>query len=345
MPQALERDLGNDGDRGGVDELGDLGAGDRGADDHAAVGVDDQPRRPGGVAAVEGAAGVARGRDVDDLDVEALLGGDLRGDPDGGDLRVGEDDARAGGPVGAVLGRGALAEHVVGGDAGLVLAHVRQQRAAVYVADGVEPLVLGGAAVLVDLDGLARLEAEVLEALRARLAADRDQQLLAAGGLAVVGLDDRHARLAVHPDRLAARADVDAELAQGLGHLLAGEGLLARDEPALALDQRHARPQGRPRLRKLGPRHSAAQYDEALGHLLGGGRLAVGPRLRIGQAVDRRDQRLGAGRDDDRPARLERTDRRRPRPCAHPSPGRSRARRARCAPLASRASRSRRDRE
>ena len=140
--------------------------------------VDEQPRGAGRVAAVEGAAGVGRGADLEDVDVEARLARGLLGVADGGDLRVGEDDARGRRAVGAVLGRGRVAEEVLGGDARLVLAHVGEQDAAVDVADRVEPVVAGDLHVVVDLDVAAGLEPDGLEAevLGARLAPERGDE-------------------------------------------------------------------------------------------------------------------------------------------------------------------------
>src|SRR4051794_6755116 len=97
VAQAADGHLADDRDGRRVQEVGDLGAGERGADDHPALPVDDQPRGAGRAAAVEGASGVARGLDVDDLDVEPLPLGALARVADGRHLRVGEDDARAAG--------------------------------------------------------------------------------------------------------------------------------------------------------------------------------------------------------------------------------------------------------
>src|SRR3954468_12497801 len=66
VPEALERDLADDGDGRRVDELADVDAGERRADDHAAVLVDDDPRRARGVVPVERAARVRAAADLDD---------------------------------------------------------------------------------------------------------------------------------------------------------------------------------------------------------------------------------------------------------------------------------------
>ena len=89
-----------------------------------AVLVDDDPRRAGRVAPVERAAGVGAAADLDDADVQAGVARAGLGVADRRDLRVGEDHARRQEAVGAQLDR--LAEDVVGGDAALVLAHVRR---------------------------------------------------------------------------------------------------------------------------------------------------------------------------------------------------------------------------
>ena len=160
---------------------------------------------------------------------------------DGGDLRVGEDDARGLVAVGAVLGGGRVAEDVLDGEARLVLAHVGEQDAAVDVADRVQPVVAGDLHVLVDLDVAAALEPDGVEPelLRARRAAERGDELLAVGGRAVVHRDAERVAGPLDLRRLAAGADVDAHLHERLGHLLAGELLLGGQQAALALDQRH----------------------------------------------------------------------------------------------------------
>ena len=61
----VTRDLADDRDRRGVEEVRDLGARDRRADEHAALLVDEEAARAARVAAVERPAGVARGLDVD----------------------------------------------------------------------------------------------------------------------------------------------------------------------------------------------------------------------------------------------------------------------------------------
>src|SRR4051794_29446999 len=112
VPEAFERDLADDRDRRSVDELADVGSGERGSRDYAAVLVDHDARSARRVAPVERAACVGAASDLDDPDVEPGLARAGLGVTDGGDLRVGEDDARRLCAVGAQLDR--LARDVVG---------------------------------------------------------------------------------------------------------------------------------------------------------------------------------------------------------------------------------------
>ena len=91
--------------------------------------------------------------------------------------------------VGPRLQGRSLQDHV-GGDARLVLAHVREQHPPVHVADGVEPSAghVLGAELVVDLDRLAGLEPHGVDAeiVGVRATADGDEQLVAGDGAAVV---------------------------------------------------------------------------------------------------------------------------------------------------------------
>ena len=108
------------------------------------------------------------------------------------------------------------------------------------------------------------------------------------------------APLLPHPPGPGAGADVDAvPLAQRGRHLLAGEGLLAGQDPLAALDQDDLRPQRRPGLGELGADRPAAEHDHAPRNPLRGGRVAVVPGLDRVEALDRRHRGGRAGRDDD----------------------------------------------
>ncbi len=120
-------------------------------------------------AAVKARARVARGRDVDGLDVDALVRGLLGRQADRGDLRVGEGHARRPAEVGAC--RRVAAEDRLARDPRLVLAGVGEERALVDVADRVEPVVAVDAKLVVDLDPLALLQADGVEADAVRVAA------------------------------------------------------------------------------------------------------------------------------------------------------------------------------
>ena len=168
-------------------------------------------------------------------------------EPDRAHLRVGEDHARRARAVRAQPD--GVAEDRVGGEPALVLAHVRQQRAAVGVADGVQPVVAGHPQVVADGERLAGLEAEHLEADarrcracgRPRRAAPRPRRWCRrpARARSRRARETRRAR--------GAETHVDAEGAQRLEHLLARERLLALDQAVPAVDQRDGRVRARPR--------------------------------------------------------------------------------------------------
>ena len=116
--------------------------------------------------------------------VQARLLGRRERVADGCHLRVGEHDPRRADAVD--LDPRVAARDVVGGQARVVLAHVRQRGAAVHVADRVEPRVVGHLERGIGVDVLAGLETDRVEAdvLRRRLAADDHEQLVRLGGVA-----------------------------------------------------------------------------------------------------------------------------------------------------------------
>ena len=137
----------------------------------------------------ERSAGVAARVDVDVTDADARFLRRAQREPDRPDLRVGEDHARRSPAVRAQLDL--PAEDRVGDEPALVLAHVRELDAAVDVADGVHPVVTRHAQVVADLERLAGLDSECLEAdpRGARRATDGDEQLVGLDGRAVVELE------------------------------------------------------------------------------------------------------------------------------------------------------------
>src|SRR5581483_11658494 len=191
---------------------------------------------------------------------------------DGGELGIGEDDPRDG----PVVGLRRLAEDVHRGDSPLVLADVGEHRDAGHVAD--RPDALGGAAALVDLDpARVRLDSDVLEpdAVDARPAAGRDDELGAADLVARVELDDLLAAVDAHADRTAAEDELHAVVLQDPAEQLADLRVLAVGEPRRALDDRAAAAEAGEELRQLDRDDAAADEDDALRDLGQRGRLAV----------------------------------------------------------------------
>ena len=162
----------------------------------------------------------------------------------------------------------------------LVLAHVREQRAAVDVADRVEPVVARRSAGLVDLDRLARLEPDGLEAeVRPSPApADGDEQLrrrcLVPSSSVTVTSPSRATATARQPVRTSTPGLAQRRL-DLLRRRTAPRARSARGEP---LEQGDLRAERGPRLRELDADDAAAEDDEALRDLLGRRRLAVRPR-------------------------------------------------------------------
>ena len=86
---------------------------------------------------------------------------------------------------------------------------------------------------------------------------------------------------------------------------LAGERLLAFEKPVAALDDRDVGAERAICLRQLAADGAATEHEQLGRHLLRRRRLAIRPRLRFGEAVDRRQQRGAARGDHDRAARLQ----------------------------------------
>ena len=190
---------------------------DRRADDDAAVLVDQEAGRPGRAAAVERAARVAGRLDVDRRAASAPPPPPTScvwpTDATCGSVKItrGEPGRRR-----RASQRRVLAEHVVARDRRLVLRHVGERRAAVEVADHVEPVVAGDAAVRVDLDVAVGLEADRSPARGPRPAGARPTATSSSS--AVTSLPSSSVTVTVPPvardrARLLAGADVDALLA------------------------------------------------------------------------------------------------------------------------------------
>ena len=119
-------------------------------------------------------------------------------------------------------------------------------------------------------------------------------------------VDDLLAALLADGDRAAAEQELDAVLLEDLAEQLADLRVLAVGEARRALHDRHAAAEPGQELRQLDRDDAAADEDGALRDLGQGRRLAVRPVGDVGEAGDGWDDRLGAGRDDDR-VRLERS--------------------------------------
>ena len=158
--------------------------------------------------------------------------------------------------------RAVLAEDHVRRDARLVLAHVGEQRAAVHVADRVEPVAARAceSSTSIGLPGSrpTRLEADVVGV---RAAADRHEQLVAAHRAARLELDlDLAARRARDRRGLHARAARPRRARAGACSTWSlGERLLARDQAVGRLDQRDLRAEAALGLGHLDADHAAAE--------------------------------------------------------------------------------------
>jgi hypothetical protein len=95
---------------------------------------------------------------------------------------------------------------------------------------------------------------------------------------------------ASHGGGLGARAQVDAGLRERGADLLGRERLLVEHDPLGRLDEGDPRAQRCERAGHLDADRSSAEDHQARGGLVGVGRLAVGPRLGLAQALDRRQQ-------------------------------------------------------
>jgi len=159
--------------------------------------------------------------------------------PDRAHLRVGEGDARHRLGAGAVAG--VLPENLVGRDPSLVLAHVRERRQPVAVADREQPgsVHAGHPQGVVDVDGAGGLHPHAVEAEQLSLdpATGRDQQLVGVvRGAALDVHGGRPAVRAAHLGYLGSDDHVDALILEGAADLVAGERLLAGQQPWACLD-------------------------------------------------------------------------------------------------------------
>jgi hypothetical protein len=201
----------------------------------------------------------------------------------------------------------------VAADPRLVLAHVREQRAAGDVADGVQPLALdvGHQQAVVGLDIAAGFQVDGLQpdagAVRCpsrcdedlvgdHLAAVEDDRHLAAAQLTLLGRRDV---AAAYPLDLRVQPDVGTVRPQPLGQQVAGEGLVAAQQPLAGVDDRHVGSEpGEPGCR-LTTHDTTPDDDDPLGDGVQVGDVTRGTRVRLAQALDRGHRCAGAGGQDD----------------------------------------------
>ena len=264
------------------------------------------PRGAGRVAAVEGAAGVGAAADLDDADVQAGVAGARLGVADGRDLGVGEDDARRQQAVGAQLRpacRGCGPRRSGAWYLPMWVSSARPLQSPIAYSQSWP----GTRMRVVDLDRPAGLEPDRLEAdvARVQAAADRDEDLVAVTGSWPSSCDRDVAVAARRAVAFAPRDDPDAARLERVVDLLRANGSSRARSAAPPSTSVTCDAERRERLGHLDADDAAAEDQQALGDALGRGDLAVGPRLRLAQPVDRRDQRVAAGRDDDRAPRDE----------------------------------------
>ena len=151
-------------------------------------------------------------------------------------------------------------------------------------------------AVPVGLDA-DRLQADALDT---RAPPGGDQQAVAAQLATVIQLE--HVVRAVVPRRrgVDTQRQLDALAAQHVAERLPERRGLPWKHVVTAFDQRHLAAETADGLRHLDADRAAAEHEHPPGHGLHPGHLAVGPEpIDLAQARDRRDERVGAGRDDD----------------------------------------------
>ena len=266
------------------------------------------------------APGVARRRDVDRPGVDARLPRRRERVADGGHLGIGEDHPRRYGRSRSGR-RDIAAEHVGGGGARLVLAHVGEQGAPVDVADRVEPLAPADPHPVVDLERPVRLDPDRLEAdLRRRAACvpTATSRCSPSSFVAALELDPHGPAVAAASSAPPSRPAARRRRARGAPRSPARRRTPPRARSAARWPRQIApAPQRGPRLRHLDADDAAAEDDEALGDGARRRDLAVRPRGDVLEPVDRRHRGCRAGRHDHRAPRASASRRRR---CTRRSP-------------------------
>ena len=204
------------------------------------------------------------------------------------------------------------AEDDVRRDPRLVLAHVREEGPAVDVADRVQPVAVdaGGPQPLVDVDrrpGVRPTESSPRSPVDGRRpTATSSSSPTKARPSSTVTVTGPPGDGPVDRDHLRPGDDDHSVGLQPGAHLLAGEGLLAAEQPVEPLE--HGDLVGAEALDGLCHLHAdraAPEGDEPARHLPHRGHVAVVPRRGLGQAGDGRHGGARAGGEDDGAAGLQ----------------------------------------
>ena len=200
-----------------------------------------------------------------------------------------------------------LAENRVGGEPRLVLPHVREQRAAVDVADRVEPVVARHPQRLVDARRACPVRARPS---RARASVVRGVRPIATSSSSASTVSPSSSSTRTDPFRETrsprsrdARRPRRRAAPSSTCSLANGSSRSIRRSPRCTSVT--LRPERRPGLRHLDADDAAAEHEEPSGHLLRGRRLDVRPRRGVREPRHRRDRRRAARRDHHRATRGE----------------------------------------
>ena len=306
VPQHRHWHLSDDGDRCRVHQFSHLGPDEGGAEENIGRPVDDKTGAPRVAVALQCRAGHPAQVVLDGLHVDPARARLGRGETDRRHLRVAERHLRHH----VVVGQVAVPRPVEGtslgprpdhrpADAGLVLAHVREQRPPVEVADGVQPVVPGDGEVVVHRHEV-RGSATSPSSPRSSDAGTRPAATTTSATTSVWPSDDQFDRAAVHaplagvgrrlpadPFQRRPEPHVDAQLAEPVGDQRARERLVLRQQRVAAhqhgdLGAERAQPH-----RGLARHDAAADDGDLARHLVQVRRVAGGPGQRLAQARHR----------------------------------------------------------
>jgi hypothetical protein len=176
--------------------------------------------------------------------------------------RIGEHDPRGTTAVSSCACLTAIDD--LAGHVSLVLGDVGEQRPFIDIADGVEPWQARHTQRVIDGNGLARLEADGVEAqiVGPGTTPNRHHDFVAFHALAIAQIH-RHTRaVAAAGSRLNPDTDVHTALDQCRVELLTCERLFASQLALRSLEQRDRRTERTGRLRHLDPNRPATEHDQ-----------------------------------------------------------------------------------